>query len=161
MPTRLGLGLGIGSGGFVSTIYQPKKDRQLDVFLSSRNGNTLTDTSGNSLNAKILPAVFRGNSSGYYPYSTTALYASDDWVAYWTFEFVSIPSANNIGLCGQGAGLIFMVGSDNKWYLDLSDGTNNRNIVITTTTLPFQVRKYTLIVVHQITGFTTIYENGV
>ena len=68
-----------GTGGHVTTLaawteiagigfaYSPSQDAELDIYLSSRSGNVLTD-SKSSLNATILPAVFKGNNSGYYDY---------------------------------------------------------------------------------------------
>lgn len=55
----LGLGLGIGFGRKkVNSAYDPKTDANLNLYYSSRSGNTLTETgSGSSRNAQIMPRV--------------------------------------------------------------------------------------------------------
>lgn len=144
----------------VGLTYNPADDAALDLFYTARSGNTLTE-SKSSLNARILPAVFKGNNSGYYDYQTAAFYSSDDWVLNLELEFTTAPSSNNLTFFSQGGNLAFRIASDNRWYFAMSDGTNNRNITILNTTLAIQARKYVFKIVHDKDGATTIYEGGV
>ncbi len=161
-----------GTGGYHTTLaawteiaglgfgYTPSQDAELDIYLSSRSGNTLTD-SVSSLNAKILPAVYKGNSSGYYDYTASALFSDDSWSHVYNLEITTVPSGNMIMFWGQGTQLYFRISSSNNWQFYMRDGTNNRDITISTATLPFQARKYSFLFVHDKAGSTTIYESGV
>jgi len=158
MGIRIGIGnlaIGSGSGKSWSSYWATRNT----LNYSTRSGNTLTETVG-GLNARVLPAVYKGNSGGYYPYYTSALWASDDWVMYFDMEFTVLPNAENVALFSQAGSLILRIATDNKWYFTCNDGTNNRNITISAATLPIQTRKYSFKIVHAKNGSTTIYESG-
>lgn len=159
-----------GTGGYHTTLaawteiaglgfgYTPSQDVELDIYLSSRSGNTLTD-SVSSLNATILPAVFNGNGSGYYQRTSTNLWSSDNFTIDFEIELNSVTTAT--AFLGQGDTSYFRWQSSNsRWFLQLYDGTNVRSITVLNDALPLQNRKYSFRIIHNKTGTTKLYEGG-
>lgn len=122
---------------------------------SSRVGNTITDSFGND--AKILPAVFKGNGTSYYNNSTNNFLSTDDWTYEVNVLFDNVVS--NASFIRQNT-TYFNYIHGTGWVVQ-AVGSSVRGFTVSLTTLPNENREYKFRLVHSKTGSTTLYENNV
>lgn len=147
-------------GGSYWTPLKALDGESVNFWAKGRSGLTMPDSVGGN-DIKILPAVFKGNGSGYYSNATNNFFSSDDFTFYLNVEFFASPGAA-ICLFSQGYDVVRLVYNANAtWSFFMYAGAANRNITISAITLPTQARKYVFKITHDKDGFTKIYENGI
>ena len=132
--------------------------RNAIYLAATRNGDTIPEVNGNDI--KILPAVFKGNGSGYYRNASINALSSDDWTWEQSVE-ISVPANDHYAFLGQGSSYFRLNKTNNRWEVVITDGTNNRSFNVSAATLPIENRVYNFKIVHDKDGSTTLYEGGV